>query len=173
ESVRCELLHEQSDVRITMVQMPALNTPQFDWCRSKMPRRAQPVPPIFQPEVAADMVVHATEHYRREYWVTWSTVRAIVGERLAAGVLDRMLGRTGFDAQQTDEADAHARPDNLWRPVPGDFRAHGRFSSRARMQSGATKFAKVRDEFAANTGMSRLGDRVLRGLAAVLAKTSS
>jgi hypothetical protein len=100
-------------------------------------------------------------------------VRAIVGERLAAGVLDRMLGRTGFDAQQTDEPDAHDRPDNLWEPVPGDFRAHGRFSSRARAQSRATRFAKYRDALAANTGMSRVGDRVLRALAAALAKTSS
>jgi NAD(P)-dependent dehydrogenase (short-subunit alcohol dehydrogenase family) len=102
ESVRCELLHDGSNVWITMVQMPALNTPQFDWVKSRLPNRAQPVPPIYQPEVAAEAIVWAAHHRRRELLVGSSTVRAVLGDKVAPGLLDRYLARTGYESQQTE-----------------------------------------------------------------------
>ena len=135
ESLRCELLHDESNVAVTMVHMPALNTPQFDWVRSRLPRRPQPVPPIFQPEVGARAVAHAAEHPRREYYVGLPTVEAIVGERIAPGMLDRYLAKRGYDSQQTDEPADPSRRDDLFAPVPGDHGAHGAFDARARSRS--------------------------------------
>jgi NAD(P)-dependent dehydrogenase (short-subunit alcohol dehydrogenase family) len=132
ESLRTELLHDRSRIHVTMVHLPALNTPQFDWTRSRMPRRAQPVPPIFQPEVAARAILWAATHRRRQVAVAWPTVEAITGEKVAAGALDRYLAKTGYDAQQTDQAADQQQPDNLWSPLPGDRGAHGRFDDRAR-----------------------------------------
>jgi NAD(P)-dependent dehydrogenase (short-subunit alcohol dehydrogenase family) len=131
ESVRCELYHRGSRVRIGTVHLPAVNTPQFDWVLSRLPRRAQPVPPIFQPEVPAAAIVHMAEHPRRAMWLGWPTVRAIALNRIVPGVLDVYLGRTGFDAQQTAEPADPDRPANLWHPVPGDHGAHGSFDERA------------------------------------------
>jgi NAD(P)-dependent dehydrogenase (short-subunit alcohol dehydrogenase family) len=131
ESLRTELLHDRSRVHVTSVHLPALNTPQFDWVKSRLPRRAQPVPPIFQPEVAARAIVWAAHRRRREVWVGGPTVRAILADRLAPGYADRQLARTGYDAQQTDEPADPARPHNLWRPLAGDHGAHGRFDDRA------------------------------------------
>jgi NAD(P)-dependent dehydrogenase (short-subunit alcohol dehydrogenase family) len=137
ESLRAELLHDASAVRVTMVHMPALNTPQFDWVKSRLPNRAQPVPPIFQPEVGARAVVYATLHpERRDITVGGSTARAIWGNRVAPRLLDRYLARTGYRSQQTDEPDRPDRPDNLWEPVAGDHGAHGRFGTLARTHSG-------------------------------------
>ena len=140
ESVRCELLHEGSKVRITVVQMPAVNTPQFSWVLSRLPRHPQPVPPIYQPEVAAQGVVFAADHAdRKEHWVGASTAGTIMAQKFAAPVLDRYLARTGFDSQQTDERAAPGRPNNLWQPVdqpPGsDEGAHGVFDNRAHGRS--------------------------------------
>ena len=135
DSLRCELIHDKSKVRVTMVQMPALNTPQFGWVKSRLKHKAQPVPPIFQPEVGARAIYWAAHHARRELYVGWPTVEAIVGNKLAPGVLDRYLGRTGFSSQQTSEPEDPDRPDNLWRPVDGDHGAHGRFDSRAHGKS--------------------------------------
>jgi NAD(P)-dependent dehydrogenase (short-subunit alcohol dehydrogenase family) len=142
ESVRCELLHEGSDVRITVVQMPAVNTPQFSWVRSKLPRRPQPVPPIYQPEVAARGVLHAAEHAgRKEHWVGGSTVGTIVAQKFAAPLLDRYLARTGYDSQQTGEAAASGgEPGNLRQPKDGlppghDYGAHGEFDKKAHSHS--------------------------------------
>jgi NAD(P)-dependent dehydrogenase (short-subunit alcohol dehydrogenase family) len=132
ESLRAELLHDGSGVRVTMVHMPALNTPQFGWVRSRLPNKAQPVPPIFQPEVAAGAVLYAAMHPdRRELSVGTSTVSAIWGNRVASGLLDRYLARTGYRAQQTSQPEESDRPDNLWSPLPGDHGAHGEFDSRA------------------------------------------
>ena len=131
ESLRCELIHDGSGVQVTMVQLPALNTPQFDWVKSRLPRRAQPVPPIFQPEVAARAIVDAALRPSRERWVAWPTVKAIVGNRIAPGYLDRFLARGGYESQQTEEPADPARPHNLWQPLPGDHGAHGRFDDRA------------------------------------------
>ncbi len=133
ESLRCELLHDGCPVHVTMVQMPALNTPQFGWSRNKMGKRPQPVPPIFQPEVAAQAIVWASQHHRKEIYVGRSTVLAIVGDKLASAAADRYLARTGYSSQLTDEADDEARPDNLLEPVDGetDRGMHGRFDDRA------------------------------------------
>jgi len=135
QSLRTELLHEGSRVRVTEVQLPAHNTPQFEWSRTKLPRNPQPVPPIFQPEVAAKAIEHAAEHAPREILVAWPTVKAVLGERIAPGLLDRYLARTGYDSQQTDEPLEGEREGNLLAPVPGDFGTHGRFDHRSRDRS--------------------------------------
>jgi len=137
ESVRCELLHDGSKVWITMVQLPALNTPQFGWSRSRMPRRAQPVPPIFQPEIAGDAIYFAAHHRRRQLFVGMPTVISIVGNAIAPGLGDRYLARTGFDSQQYDGGDTPGRPDNLFAPLDDeqDRGMHGSFDRRARARS--------------------------------------
>lgn len=134
EALRCELLHEKSPVRVTMVQMPAVNTPQFSWVLSRLPHRPQPVPPIYQPEVAARAVMFAADHpRRREYWVGASTALTLAANAVAPGVLDRYLARTGFASQQTGEPAPHDHPTNIWAPADEtrDFGAHGRFDSRS------------------------------------------
>jgi hypothetical protein len=136
DSLRAELFHDQSNVKVTMVQLPALNTPQFDVVRSTLPKKAQPVPPIYQPEVAARAIVYAADHAeRREYWVGGTTAATIIANAVAPGLLDRYLGKTGFTSQQTDEPEDPDRPDNLWEPVPGDQGAHGRFDDQAHSRS--------------------------------------
>src|SRR5690242_1969836 len=140
ESVRAELLHDKSNVHITMVQLPAVNTPQFDWVLSRLPKRPQPVAPIYQPEVVADAILYAGDHpQRREYWVGGSTVGTLIGDKFAGGLLDRYLGRTGFGSQQTDEPQPADAPANLWEPADGpDGRghgAHGRFDDRSTSHS--------------------------------------
>jgi NAD(P)-dependent dehydrogenase (short-subunit alcohol dehydrogenase family) len=132
DSLRCELIHDRSSVRVTMVQLSAFNTPQFDWARSRLPRRLQPVPPIFQPELAAAAIVWAATHRRREPWVGWPAVQAILSARLLPGVGDRIAARNAYDAQMTQEAAPANRADNLFDPVPGPFGAHGRFNARAK-----------------------------------------
>jgi len=135
ESLRCELLHDKSKVRVTMVQLPALNTPQFDWVLSRLPRKPQPVPPIYQPEVAARAVLWASEHDRGEVFVGGSTVGTIVANKLVPRLLDRYLARSGYDSQQTKEAADPNRPANVWEPVGGDFGAHGDFDGKAKARS--------------------------------------
>lgn len=135
DSLRTELMHEGSKVRVTMVQMPAMNTPQFGWVKSRLPRKPQPVPPIYQPEIAARAVVWAAHHDRREFWVGLSTVISILGNKLAPSLADWYLARNGYSAQQTDEPADPSRPDNLWHPVPGDHGAHGAFDARAHWHS--------------------------------------
>jgi NAD(P)-dependent dehydrogenase (short-subunit alcohol dehydrogenase family) len=135
-SLRCELLHEHSGVQVTVVQMPAVNTPQFSWVRSRLPRHPQPVPPIYQPEVAARGVVYAADHAeRRQYWVGASTTATIVANKFVPAVLDRYLAKTGYDSQQTDAEPAHHGAGNLDRPVDGrnghDHGAHGVFDDKA------------------------------------------
>src|SRR5690606_20085815 len=141
ESLRCELLHEGSRVRLTMVHMPALNTPQFDWVRSRLPRQPQPVPPIFQPEVGADAVVWAARHAPRELQVGLSSVVAINGNKIAPALGDWYLARTGYESQMTDEPTSADRQDNLYEPLPGDHGAHGRFDDRAHSQSWQLELA--------------------------------
>jgi NAD(P)-dependent dehydrogenase (short-subunit alcohol dehydrogenase family) len=136
ESLRCELLHEKSGVRVTMVQMPAVNTPQFSWLLTRLPRHAQPVPPIYQPELAARAVVYAAEHpERREYWVGSTTTATLLANAVAPGLLDRYLARTGFKGQQTDQPQDPDAPQNLWHPADSrrgkDFGAHGEFDEQA------------------------------------------
>ncbi|HWC31937.1 MAG TPA: SDR family oxidoreductase [Actinomycetota bacterium] len=135
ESVRTELLHDGSRVRLIEVHLPALNTPQFDVVKSHLPRRAQPVPPIYQPEVAAGAIAWASEHGDWEVHVGGTTVATILANKVAPRLLDRYLGRTGFDSQQTDEPEDPERPYNLWEPVSGDHGAHGRFDDRSKPRS--------------------------------------
>jgi short-subunit dehydrogenase len=131
DSLRCELIHDKSRVHVTMVQMPALNTTQFGWVKSRLKHKAQPVPPIFQPEVGARAVYWAAHHKRRELYVGMSTVEAIVGNKIAPGMLDHYLGRTGYASQQTSQPESPDRPNNLWEPLAGDHGAHGAFDQRA------------------------------------------
>ena len=135
ESVRCELLHEKSNVRVTMVQLPALNTPQFGWVKTNFAKHPQPVPPIYQPELAADAIVWASRSSRREVNLAATTTGTILADKVAPGLLDRYLGRTGFDSQQSDRPIESDRADNLWGPVTGDHGAHGQFGARAHARS--------------------------------------
>jgi NAD(P)-dependent dehydrogenase (short-subunit alcohol dehydrogenase family) len=139
EALRCELMHEHSNVHITMVQMPAVNTPQFDWVLSRLRRHPQPVPPIYQPEVAAKAILYAADHpQRREYWVGGSTVGTLLTNKIVPGLLDRYLARTGFESQVTDQPAERDRA-NLWQPAddaPGqDHGAHGSFDEQASAHS--------------------------------------
>ena len=133
ESVRTELLHDRSRVRVTMVQLPALNTPQFDWVRNRLPGRAAPLPPIFQPELGARAIMWAAHHDRREVNVGWQTVKAILANRFVPALTDKYLARTGYS--QHTGAPERPRPDNLFEPVPGDPGAHGRFDKQAKRRS--------------------------------------
>ena len=136
DSVRTELLHHKSKVWISMVQLPAVNTPQFSWCRTKMPDHPQPVAPIYQPEVPAAVVVYAAHHRRREIWVGGSTVEAIVANKLAPRLLDWYLAKTGFKSQQMQGRPVSPeRPNNLFEPVPADAATHGIFDDRAKRRS--------------------------------------
>ncbi|WP_119155083.1 SDR family oxidoreductase [Caldimonas tepidiphila] len=132
DSLRSELLHERSAVHLTMVHLAAFNTPQFEWGRTKMERRPQPVPPIYQPELAAEAIVWAATHRRRELWVGMPAVKAILGTRLMPGLLDRLLARRAWEGQMGEEPLPPGRRDNLHAPVPGDAGAHGRFDAQAR-----------------------------------------
>jgi NADP-dependent 3-hydroxy acid dehydrogenase YdfG len=136
DSLRAELLHEGSGVKVTLVQLPGVNTPQFDWVRTRLHRHPQPVPPIYQPEVAARAIAWAAEHPRRELWVGLPTVYTILGERVASGLMDRYLARTNIGAQEAPQPiDPAERPDNLFSPPPGDPGAHGSFDDKAHARS--------------------------------------
>lgn len=135
DALRCELMHEGSAVKVTTVHLPGLNTPQFGWVRTTLRRHPRPVAPVFQPEVAADAILWAIDHPRREFFVAGSTVMTIVGNKLAPRVADRFLARTNVDAQQTDEPIDPDRPDYLFAPLAGDRGAHGRFSGEAKSRS--------------------------------------
>ena len=161
DSIRTELIHDGSNVHITMVQLPAVNTPQFNWCKTKLPNHPQPVPPIFQPEVPAEAVVWAAEHRRRELWVGKGAVQAIVGTMVAPGVADRYLGKTGYKAQQTTQPVDPDRPSNLYEPVAGEHATHGMFDDRAKSRSPFLWMAEHRSLLA---GAAAAG---LAGLAAL------
>ena len=135
ESLRSELIHDGSRVHLTTVHLPAVNTPQFSWIKSRMPRHPQPVPPIYQPEAVARAIYWAAHHRRREVSVGWPTVQAIMGEKFIPGLLDHYLAWVGYEAQQTGQAVAPDRPHNLFEPQPGDYGARGRFDRGARRSS--------------------------------------
>jgi NAD(P)-dependent dehydrogenase (short-subunit alcohol dehydrogenase family) len=155
DSLRCELQHDQSQVKVIVVQMPAMNTPQFTWVKSRMPNLPRPVPPIYKPEVGARVVVHAafTSSPRREYWVGGSTVKAIVGQKFIPGLLDTYLAKTGYESQQRKEPDPPDRPYNLWQPVATTFGAHGPFASRSRPFSIEAQVSKHRGWFLLGCGL--------------------
>ncbi len=135
ESVRTELMHERSGVKLSMVHLPAVNTPQFNWVKSRMPRKAQPVPPIYQPEVPAEAIHWAAHHNRRELLVGASTYLTVIGNKIAPDIAARYLARKGVTSQMTGEPQKDAGPENLWQPVPGDFGCHGDFDSRSKRAS--------------------------------------
>jgi hypothetical protein len=132
ESLRTELMHDDSSVKVSLVHLPALNTPQHGWSKSRMPRKAQPVPPIFQPEVAAEAIYHAAHYYRREWTVGMITDLVLWGNKIAPGFGDWYMAKTGYESQMTDEPENPDRPHNLWQPLAGDRGAHGRFGRQAR-----------------------------------------
>jgi len=163
ESLRTELLHEGSAVRVTMVHLPALNTPQFDRCRTHLAWQPQPVPPIYQPEVAAEAVLLAVRSRRRELYVGWPTVATVLGNKLAPGAMDRYLAATGIESQHTDEPVDPERPDNLYASLPGDPGAHGRFDTEA--HEGSVELLASEHRAAASLallGAAALGASALR-----------
>ena len=157
DSLRSELIHDGNNVHVTMVHLPAVNTPQFEWSRAKMSNRPQPVGPIFQPEVAAEAIWFAAHHRRREVWVGGPTVLSIVGQKLAPRVGDWYLGKAGYAGQQTDEPVSPRRRDNLWEPVPGDHGAHGPFDARSTERSVQLWLSRNRGWLAAAGGVAAAG----------------
>lgn len=155
DSLRCELIHDRSQVKAVVVHMPAMNTPQFTWVKSRLPNLPQPVPPIYDPEVGARVVVHAAlaESPRREYWVGGSTVKAIVGQKFIPGLLDIYLGKTGYKAQQREAPDSPDRPDNVYRPVATSLGAHGPFEAKSRPFSLEAEVSKHRGWFMFGCGI--------------------
>jgi NAD(P)-dependent dehydrogenase (short-subunit alcohol dehydrogenase family) len=168
EALRCELLHEKSSVRVTMVQMPAVNTPQFSWVLSRLPNHAQPVPPIYTPEYAARGVLYAADHpRRREYWVGGSTAATLAANAIAPGLLDRYLGKTGFKSQQTQQSRDPDAPVNLWEPADGpdgkDFGAQGIFDDKATNGRGQLWASHHHGVLAAGAGALTAAAAVLLG----------
>ena len=153
DSLRSELIHDNSHVRVVMVNMPALNTPQFRWVKSRLPRKGQPVPPIFQPEIAAEAIVWAAYSARREINVAATTSTVVIGNNFVPGLGDWYLARHGYDAQMIDEPEDPNRPDNLWAPLPGDAGAHGVFDDRAKPVSVALEINKRRSWLAIGLGV--------------------
>jgi hypothetical protein len=135
DSIRSELIHDKSKVHITMVQLPAVNTPQFDWVKNKLPRRAKPVGPVYQPEVIARAIYWAAHNKRREVFVGVPAAKAILGNKVIPGPLDHYLADAAYSGQQTDKPNDGSQRFNLWEPVPGDHGAHGRFDAKARTWS--------------------------------------
>lgn len=158
ESLRSELIHDKSKIRLTVVNMPALNTTQFTWTKNKMPRKVRPTGTIYQPEVAADAILFAAEHCRREVMVGYTTVEATLGEKVIPGVLDHKLARLAWEGAMLKEPDDPNRPNNFWKPVPGDHGAHGAFDSVAHGYSVQLWLTK-------NRGL--LTAAVLAGMAAI------
>jgi len=157
DSLRCELVEQHSKVRLAVIDMPALNTPQFGWVRSRLPHNAQPVPPIYQPEVAAEAIVWAAGHDRRELRVGGMTLAAVFGQKFIPTPLDYYLGKTGYKSQQTDEPRDSTRPDNLWTAIQEDRGAHGAFDAQARAYSRALWAEQHRNMLAAAAGLSTFG----------------
>jgi NAD(P)-dependent dehydrogenase (short-subunit alcohol dehydrogenase family) len=155
DSLRCELYHDKSRVKAIVVHMPAMNTPQFTWVKSRLPNLPQPVPPIYAPEVGARVILHAalTSSPRREYWVGGSTVKAIVGQKFIPGLLDFYLGKTGYKSQQRPEPDSPERPNNVWHPVSTTLGAHGPFEKQSRPFSLEAEVSKHRGWFIFGCGL--------------------
>jgi NAD(P)-dependent dehydrogenase (short-subunit alcohol dehydrogenase family) len=153
-SIRTELLHDRRHVHITEVQLPAVNTPQFAWSRAKLANEPQPVPPIFQPEMIADAIVFAAMHRRREIWLAWPSIKAILSDKIAPRIGDRYLARTGYTSQQTDRPIQADRPDNLYVPAWGDYGAHGPFDARAKTFSLAWWASKHRSALLAGAAVA-------------------
>ncbi|HEX2943130.1 MAG TPA: SDR family oxidoreductase [Rhodopila sp.] len=161
DSLRSEIIHDNAGVHLTMVHLPAVNTPQFDWALDKLGRAVQPVPPIFQPEVPARAIYFAAFHKRREVWVGFPTVMAIMANRIAPGLADWYLASSGYSGQMTQEPKSASAPDNLYNPVKGDYAAHGRFDSKARPESWEMFTSRHKD--AIMVGLAGLALLTVRG----------
>jgi hypothetical protein len=135
DSLRTELLHDKSKVKISIVELPAMNTTQFGFVKSRLPQKPKPMGTIYQPEVAAEAILYAAENRRRELFVGWPTLQVIIGNKIAPAFADHVLARNGFKGQQTDEPEDPNRPNNLWEPLPGDHGAHGNFEKEAKTSS--------------------------------------
>ncbi len=160
DSLRCELIHDRSNVKITAVHMPAMNTPQFEWVKTRLKNQAQPVPPIFEPEVAAKIVVDAgyAKHPRREYWVGFPTVEAVIGQKFAPGFADWYLGKIGCEAQQLpDQPQDPNAPNNLYEYVPGTHSARGKFDARSKHSSLAVEASLHRNWLLLGAGALLVG----------------
>jgi NAD(P)-dependent dehydrogenase (short-subunit alcohol dehydrogenase family) len=166
ESLRTELLHDRSHIWVTMVHLPASNTPQFNWVKSRLPRKPQPYPPVFQPEVAAEAIYYAAHHRRREMFVGWPTLQTVIGNRLVPGFVDRFLANTGYEGQQYNGRVGPDRQDNLWKPVPHDFGAHGDFDRQAKSFS-LLVWADMHQKLVA------MGISTIAGLALILSRAIS
>ncbi len=156
DALRSEIIHDKLDIHLTMVDLPAVNTPQFDWAMNKMGRRAKPVAPIYQPEVPARAIFFAATHKRREVWVGYPTVQAILANRIAPGLIDKYLANAGYSGQLTDEPLGPNAPANLYEPVPGAYSAHGRFDARSRSGSWEMFTDRHRTAFWAAAGLGLL-----------------
>lgn len=157
DSLRAELIHDRSNVKITAVQLPGVNTTQFDWARNKMGYRQMPVPPIFQPETIADVIHRVARRPRREYWLGFSSFKAILSEKIAPSIGDRYVASHAFESQLTDERLAPGRPDNLFDSVNGDPGAHGRFDAQASSRSPAIRASEHRDGLVVGGGLALAG----------------
>jgi short-subunit dehydrogenase len=157
DSLRSEIIHDKLAIHIAMVDLPAVNTPQFDWALNKMGKRAQPVAPIYQPEVPARAIFFAATHKRRDVWVGFPTVKAILANRIAPGLIDRYLATAGYSGQLTDESAPTDAPANLFKPVPGPYGAHGRFDNKARNGSWEMFTNRHRTAFFAIAAVGGLG----------------
>ena len=166
DSLRSEIIHDKLDVHLTMVDLPAVNTPQFDWALNKMGRKAKPVAPIFQPEVPARAIFFAATHKRRDIWVGWPTVKAILANRIAPGLIDRYLAKAGYSGQLAEQSTAPDAPANLFEPVPGDYSAHGRFDGRSRDHSWEmfTNRHKIAFAAVAAVGLAALAHQIAKRL---------
>jgi hypothetical protein len=162
DSVRCELIHDGSKVRLSFLVLPAVNTPQFNVVKSRLPRHPQPMPPIYQPEIIAAAALYAAEHPVREMVIGGGAVKAVVGQKLIPGLLDLYLAKTGYDGQQTDQSADANRPDNLFAPIPGDPGCHGAFDAQSRGGSLQFWLRTHPRVLAAAAGMATLAGAALR-----------
>ncbi len=152
DSLRSELLHDKSRVHVTMVALPGVNTPQFDWVRNNLGRRAKPASPPYQPELIAEAIHFAAHTRRKTIQIAWPTVESIWGDRFASSLLDRYLARTAISGQLSDEPLPPDYRDNLYEPVPGDHGAHGRFDAKARRINSKFWFTRHRNALTALLG---------------------
>jgi NAD(P)-dependent dehydrogenase (short-subunit alcohol dehydrogenase family) len=166
DSIRSELLHDDIDIQLSCVHLPAVNTPQFGWCENHMDHEPQPVPPIFQPEIIANAIFETALHPKREVYVGWSALRAIVGQKLAPGVADRYLARHGFEDQYADRTHDPLRPSNLFEPVGGDHGAHGAFDDRARQHDALARLTTRVGATGVRIGVALAGAALVGGLLA-------
>ncbi len=166
DALRSEIIHDGLNVKLCMVDLPAINTPQFDWALNKMGRKSQPVPPIFQPEVPARAIYFASQHPRRQIWLGWPTVQAILANRIAPGLIDKYLAKYGYESQMSNEPISPNAPSNLYEPVPGVYTAHGRFDSRSRAHSSEMFTDRHRAAFwgAAGIGLVALVHQIAKRL---------